>query len=110
SGRSDQYSLAVTYCQLRGGRLPFAGQTSVVMAGHLVGDPDLAMLPEPERAAVARALSKDPAERWPDCRAFVVELAAARRAATARVAALPSRRGARRPGAWSAAAAVAMAL
>src|SRR5205807_1185379 len=25
SRSSDQYSLAVTYCQLRGGRLPFAG-------------------------------------------------------------------------------------
>jgi hypothetical protein len=33
--------------------------------------PDLTMLPEPERLAVARALAKEPNERWPNCRAFV---------------------------------------
>jgi hypothetical protein len=29
------------------------------------------MLPATERRVVARALAKEPAERWPDCRAFV---------------------------------------
>ena len=43
---SDQYCLAVTYCQLRGGRLPFAGSTAQVVAGHLSRKPDLTMLPE----------------------------------------------------------------
>ena len=32
--QSDQYSLAVTYCHLRGGRLPFAGSFVEIMAGH----------------------------------------------------------------------------
>jgi hypothetical protein len=32
------------------------------------------MLPEAERPAVARALAKKPAERWPNCRAFVEAL------------------------------------
>src|SRR5262249_24703149 len=41
---SDQYALAVTYCQLRGGRLPFAGRS------HWQG-PDLGMVPEAERPA-----------------------------------------------------------
>jgi serine/threonine protein kinase len=39
--RSDQYCLAVTYCQLRGGKLPLSGNTAQVMAGHLKGTPDL---------------------------------------------------------------------
>jgi serine/threonine protein kinase len=77
SSQSDQYSLAVTYCQLRGGRLPFAGSPEQMMMGHAQEAPDLGMVPEPERPAVARALSKDPAARWPSCRAFVQALAAA---------------------------------
>ena len=75
SDQSDQYALAVTYCQLRGGRLPFEGNQEQVMAGHLMHPPDLTMLPEAERPVVARALAKKPAERWPNCRAFVEALA-----------------------------------
>jgi formylglycine-generating enzyme required for sulfatase activity len=74
---SDQYSLAVSYCQLRGGRLPFDGSPAEVMIGHLLHPPDLSMVPEVERAAVARALAKEPAQRWPSCRAFVAALQAA---------------------------------
>jgi formylglycine-generating enzyme required for sulfatase activity len=40
------------------------------------GQPDLTMLPEPERPAVAKALSKHPEQRWPSCRAFAAALAA----------------------------------
>ncbi|WP_435018139.1 protein kinase family protein [Tundrisphaera sp. TA3] len=76
SRQSDQYSLAVTYCQLRGGRLPFDGGAASVTAGHLFGDPDLGGLPGPERAVVGRALSKAPGDRWPGCRAFVEALLA----------------------------------
>jgi hypothetical protein len=72
----DQYALAVTYCQLRGGRLPFEGGPAQVLAGHLLQPPDLSMLPEAERPAVARALSKAPPDRFPTCRAFVEALAA----------------------------------
>jgi len=69
--QSDQYSLAVTYCHLRGGRLPFTGGMAEVMAGHLLEPPDLTMLPEGEREAAARALAKEPRDRWGSCRAFV---------------------------------------
>ncbi|MCI0456259.1 MAG: protein kinase [Gemmataceae bacterium] len=31
---SDQYSLTVTYCELRGGRLPFAGDRCRLMMSH----------------------------------------------------------------------------
>lgn len=75
TSQSDQYSLAVTYCHLRGGRLPFEGNASAVMAGHLMREPDLSMLPEEERPAVARALAKSPKDRWPSCRAFIEAVA-----------------------------------
>jgi hypothetical protein len=68
---SDQYCLAVTYCHLRGNRLPFTGTAAQMVAGHLQKEPDLTMLPAEERLAVARALAKNPEDRWPDCRTFV---------------------------------------
>ena len=71
SSQSDQYSLAVTYCHLRGGRPPFTGGMAEIMAGHLLEPPDLTMLPEGEREAVARALAKEPRDRWGSCRALV---------------------------------------
>jgi WD40 repeat protein len=77
---SDQYSLAVTYCQLRSGRLPFTGTAAKVQEGHLRRPPDLSMLPESESQAVARALAKVPARRWPNCRAFVRALVECTRA------------------------------
>jgi serine/threonine protein kinase/Tfp pilus assembly protein PilF len=69
-GQSDQYSLGISYCQLRGGRLPFLGPPATVMLGHLSGEPDLSMLPEPERPIIGRALAKEPDARWPDCKSF----------------------------------------
>jgi serine/threonine protein kinase/Leucine-rich repeat (LRR) protein len=71
---SDQYCLAVTYCQLRANRLPFEGSYAKVIRGHRHERPNLTMLPETERPIVARALAKNPEERWPDCRTFVEEL------------------------------------
>jgi serine/threonine protein kinase len=71
SGQSDQYALGVTYCQLRGGRLPFTGHHAQVLTGHLMSPPDLTMIPEAERTVVERALAKKPEDRWPSCRAFV---------------------------------------
>src|SRR5262249_32536051 len=87
SQHSDQYSLAVTYCHLRGNRLPHRGTAQQVMYGHLMGPPDLSMLPNAEQPVVARALAKDPAQRWPNCRAFVHALARAARANPGPVAA-----------------------
>ncbi|MBY0524561.1 MAG: tetratricopeptide repeat protein [Gemmataceae bacterium] len=77
SARSDQYSLAVSYCQLRGGQLPFEGSIAEMIGGHVSMTPNLAMLPEAERPVVARSLAKMPDDRWPTCRAFVAALAAA---------------------------------
>jgi serine/threonine protein kinase/Flp pilus assembly protein TadD len=74
SRQSDQYALAVTYCQLRGGRIPFPGTTAQMAVGHMCNAPDLEGLPEPERPVVVQALAKRPEERWPDCRAFIDSL------------------------------------
>ena len=71
---SDQYSLAVTWCQMRGGMLPFEGTAAKVVAGHLRKQPDLSMLPIKERPAVARALAKEPKERWDSCGQFVAHI------------------------------------
>ncbi len=71
SDRSDQYSLAMTWCFLRTGKLPFEGTQAQVIAGHLHRDPDLSMLPVSERPVVHRALAKNPRERWNCCRDFV---------------------------------------
>jgi formylglycine-generating enzyme required for sulfatase activity len=109
SNLSDQYSLAVTYCQLRGGRLPFEGSATELMMGHVIREPDLTMLPESERPAVAKALSKKPPERWPNCRAFVEALTVGVEDPTPRVPEahlrrLPDQRLARRRWAWTAVA------
>lgn len=74
SSQSDQYSLAVTYCELRGGRRPFVGTEEAITRGHLTEEPDLSMLPPAERPVVRRALAKTPRHRWPSCTAFVTAL------------------------------------
>jgi formylglycine-generating enzyme required for sulfatase activity len=71
SAHSDQYSLAVTYCQLRGGRLPFSGPPEAILFGHVQLEPDLTMLPPEERPTVLRALAKTPDHRYPSCQAFI---------------------------------------
>ena len=70
----DQYSLAVSYCYLRGGRLPFEGTHVEIIDGHRTKSPDLTMLPECERFAVAKALEKLPKNRWPNSSKFVQAL------------------------------------
>jgi len=78
SKHSDQYSLAVVYCELVGGRRPFAGKNVRQLAmQHMADAPDLSMIPEADRAVVATALSKDPLKRFPTCQAFIRGLAPA---------------------------------
>lgn len=92
STQSDQYSLAVTWCELRGGRLPFTGSQAQLMAGHLNEPPDLSMLPPEERPVVARALAKKPPERWPTCGEFVESLRQATTSTTPHARPGPERR------------------
>lgn len=74
TSRSDQYCLGITYCQLRGGRVPFVGNLTELMDAHRNREPDLSMLPPEERPVVGRALSKKSKDRWPTCTDFVRQL------------------------------------
>jgi hypothetical protein len=79
TGRSDQYSLAIVYQELLTGQRPFNGKNVRQLAQmHLQEDPELRALPEGERPVVARALSKDPERRFPNCMSFIGALYRAR--------------------------------
>jgi hypothetical protein len=81
NGRSDQYSLAIVYQELLTGQRPFTGKNARQLAHqHINEEPELRSLPEAERPMVARALSKDPNKRFPNCLAFVRALYTARSA------------------------------
>jgi serine/threonine protein kinase len=72
SRHCDQYSLAVVYQELLTGTLPFTGQNArQLLLQHTQAPPDLRPLPEADRPIVARALAKDPAQRFPSCADFV---------------------------------------
>ncbi|MCI0458383.1 MAG: protein kinase [Gemmataceae bacterium] len=78
SSRCDQYSLAITYQELLTGSVPFRGKNSrQLLLLHTKAQPDLSALPDEDRLVVARALAKDPAQRFDSCRAFVQALAEA---------------------------------
>ncbi len=71
NSKTDQYSLAVTYVELRTGYYPFPvpsdGSCPTVA-------PELTMLPEGERSVLAQALSKQWLYRFNNCREFVSAL------------------------------------
>jgi serine/threonine protein kinase len=72
SSSCDQYSLAIMYQELLTGRLPFNGRNArQLLLQHQREEPDLRGLPDADRPAVARALSKNPAMRFPCCMDFV---------------------------------------
>src|SRR5262249_3318398 len=71
---TDQFALAVTYCQLRGGRVPFPEPPPGAPENRGRTAPDVTMLPEKEQPIVARALSAVPQARWPTCREMMAEL------------------------------------
>jgi serine/threonine protein kinase len=71
---TDQFSLAVTYCELRGGRRPFANIPPRFGTDYVHPEPDLKMLPQDERAIVGRALALHPSDRWKSCGEFMGHL------------------------------------
>jgi serine/threonine protein kinase len=75
---SDQYSLAVSYVELRLGRLPFScPDRYTLMRNHLENQPDLDPLPQREQKVLCKALAKDPEHRYASGLAFVQALHAA---------------------------------
>ncbi len=84
-GRTDQYALACTAYHMLSGEPPFTGDDVAVLNGHLNRPTPpltsrLAHLPAAVDAVFARALAKDPAERYPTCREFSGALLGALRA------------------------------
>ncbi len=81
SGATDQYAAAVMAFEMWTGQVPFDGDSfGALMHAHLTAPPPLERLPAGAgasvRDALARALSKDAAARYPDVRAFVAALEA----------------------------------
>jgi len=81
-GRADQYSLAVTAYHLLTGKPPFRHSNAAVVIGqHLNASPPALADSNPELApldpVMARALAKDPADRFPTCLDFARALEAA---------------------------------
>lgn len=72
---SDQYSLAIVYQEMLSGVLPFPGKTAAQLAAqHLNARPRLASLPEADQQVIAKGLSKNPHERFANCRELVAAL------------------------------------
>jgi serine/threonine protein kinase len=79
SQSTDQYSLAISYVELRTGSLPFDNDSfPAVMNAHLEGKLDLSQLPEPERQVIRRATAAHPADRFPSALEMVRALQRAR--------------------------------
>ena len=75
---SDQYSLAIVYQELLTGCLPFPGTTAAQLATqHLSSPPQLSALPNADQAIIAKALSKNPDDRFESCRQLVDMLGSA---------------------------------
>ena len=74
---SDQFSLAITYCVLRGDQLPFAETPTQFVANYQRPEPDLSMLTSAEKPIIYRALSRVPQDRWPTCKQMIAQLAKA---------------------------------
>lgn len=65
SHATDQYSLAITYVELRTGALPFDDESIMgVMNAHINGTLNLARLPEGEREVIRRATAVKPEQRY----------------------------------------------
>ena len=73
--QTDQYSLAVSYIELRTGNLPFHDKSLMgILKAHRTGDLDLSELSPAEQAVIKRATSANPDERYPSCKAMVAAL------------------------------------
>ena len=74
----DQYSLAVTYYELRSGDLPYSGLThSSFLKAKATGRLDLSFVSPAEQKVLARATDLDSEKRYDSCQAFVDAIEAA---------------------------------
>jgi len=69
---SDQYSLAVVYCEMLTGRLPFTGgHAAELVLNQATLPPNLNGIPGPDEASVARALHPNAERRFASCSEFI---------------------------------------
>jgi serine/threonine protein kinase len=71
---SDQYSLALTFCELVLGRIPFQGSKEEQLAERQVGRMNLEGLPGALHPDLQKALSPRPEDRFPSCLEFISAL------------------------------------
>jgi serine/threonine protein kinase len=74
SDRTDQYALAVSYIELRTGRLPFRNTPSTFKKSYVRPEPDLSGLEPGEQTILQRGLSIVPLDRWSCCREMMEKL------------------------------------
>ncbi|MBI5864976.1 MAG: serine/threonine protein kinase [Planctomycetes bacterium] len=68
----DIYALGVILFEMLTGKLPFTGSSMAeVLMRHLQDRPDLAGIPEPFAGVIAKALQKNPADRYQDVNEMV---------------------------------------
>src|SRR5262249_40363768 len=73
---TDQYALALSYAQLRGVKLPYPPLSTFRNAWPKYRPlADLSRLTQQEQTILAKALSRLPRDRWPNCRGLLAELA-----------------------------------
>ncbi|HJT77426.1 MAG TPA: serine/threonine-protein kinase, partial [Gemmataceae bacterium] len=78
SRHSDQYSLAVTYAELRLGRRLISGSNLLeLMVAHQEARFDLTPLSVPEQEVLRKALAREPSQRYRSCSAFIQALSRA---------------------------------
>jgi serine/threonine protein kinase len=88
--RSDQYSLAVSYVEMRLDRRVYqARELPDLMNAHMEKTPDLSGLPEAEQQVLLKALAKKPEDRYSTCLEFVQALADVAEADRARARTVP---------------------
>ena len=73
---SDQYALAVMAYEMLAGHLPFESTDAAVLREAVLSDTaePLTDLPKPVQAAIERAMSKEPSERFASCKDFAAAM------------------------------------
>jgi serine/threonine protein kinase len=75
SKHSDQYSLALTYIEMRTGQRVYTANDPYSLANlHLNSTPDLRLLEGAEQQVLMKALAKEPEQRFETCSDFVAAL------------------------------------